>query len=266
MQCKDIELVLESEGLGALSLEAREHLNECPDCQGLLADLHSIVAVASTLPAEVEPPARVWTSLRAQLEAEGLIKEPAETPQAAPWWESLRALFQIRSFAAVGAGFFLIAVTIFFTHKTPTGQPMATQVPAAQVAQPQQAAAPTPAQVTPSASLPAPETVAVGTAKPHRGAPVPSGARELAPSPSETASSTLTQAELSFPDMQLAGNARVDASFRQNLRTLNQFIAECEHHLKENPQDELAREYLNMAYQQKADLLAAMMENGRSEH
>jgi ribosomal protein S15P/S13E len=50
------------------------------------------------------------------------------------------------------------------------------------------------------------------------------------------------------------------------LRTLNEFIAECEKHLKQNPQDQLAREYLYSAYQQKADLLAAMMDSGRSDH
>jgi len=262
MQCKDLELVLESEGLGTLSAEARGHIAECANCQGLLADLHSIVAVAGTLPTEIEPPARVWISIRAQLEAEGLIKEPVETPQAAPWWESLRAAFQIRTLAAVAAGVLLVAGTIFFTHKTPMGQqPVATQRPAVQDAQPQQqAAATSPAPTTPA---PAPGTL---TAKVHPAVPAPSRSQELAPSPSETASSTLTQAELSVPDMQLAGNARVDASFRQNLRTLNQFIAECQRHLRQNPQDELAREYLNMAYQQKADLLAAMMENGRSEH
>jgi ribosomal protein S15P/S13E len=88
----------------------------------------------------------------------------------------------------------------------------------------------------------------------------------LAPSPSETASITLMQAERDVPNMQLAGNSQVDASLRDNLRTLNAFIADCEQHLKQNPQDELAREYLYTAYQQKAQLLTAMMESGRSEH
>jgi ribosomal protein S15P/S13E len=96
--------------------------------------------------------------------------------------------------------------------------------------------------------------------------PAPSRAPELGPSPSESASFTLSQAELDVPNMQLAGNSQVDASLRQNLRTLNAFIAECEQHLKQNPQDELAREYLYTAYQQKADLLAAMMESGRGDN
>jgi len=42
----------------------REHLG---------ADLRSIVFAAHKLPAEVVPPARVWRSLRLQLEREGLL-------------------------------------------------------------------------------------------------------------------------------------------------------------------------------------------------
>ncbi|MFI5096295.1 MAG: hypothetical protein ACHQIK_22980, partial [Candidatus Acidiferrales bacterium] len=76
----------------------------------------------------------------------------------------------------------------------------------------------------------------------------------------------LNQEELDVPNMQLAGNSTVDASLRDNLRTVNEFIAECQQHLKQHPGDQLAREYLESAYQQKAELLAAMMDSGRSEH
>ena len=41
--------------------------------QGFAADLRSIASVAHLLPAEVAPPARVWSSLRAQLEKEGIL-------------------------------------------------------------------------------------------------------------------------------------------------------------------------------------------------
>ena len=44
--------------------------------QRFAADLMSIVSVAHLLPAEVAPPARVWRSLRAQLEREGLLHGP----------------------------------------------------------------------------------------------------------------------------------------------------------------------------------------------
>ena len=41
--------------------------------QHFAADLKSIVSAAHLLPAEVAPPARVWRSLRAQLEKEGFF-------------------------------------------------------------------------------------------------------------------------------------------------------------------------------------------------
>ena len=41
--------------------------------QRFAADLRSIVSAAHRLPAEVAAPARVWRSLRAQLEREGIV-------------------------------------------------------------------------------------------------------------------------------------------------------------------------------------------------
>ncbi len=267
MRCNDLEAVLEAQGLGPLSAEAREHLADCSDCQGFLADLHSIVNAARTLPAEVTPPDRVWISLRARLEAEGLIKEEelTEVSEPAPWWQTLSGWFQPRTLATAAAVALLIAATVFLTHThmlSGVEQPISNNQPVAPKSAPQQASA------APAAPAPAsvPSVAATVSAKANTPSPLPSKVKELAPSPSETASSTLSQAELNLPDMELAGNSRVDASMRENLRTLNEFIAECEKHLKQNPQDQLAREYLYTAYQQKADLLAAMMDSGRSEH
>ena len=265
MQCKELETVLESEGLGLLTAEAREHLGSCLSCQGFLADLEAIVSTAKTIPAEVEPPTRVWVSLRAQLEAEGLIREEVEVPQDASWWDSFQMLWRPRSLATAAAGLALVATTFYLTH-TPwnnSNTDVAKNPPApavSQQAQPAPAPALTPAPTAPREGL---------VAKNSGSGPVASRVKELAPSPSESASvATLSgdEPDFAFPGLQPAGNAQVEASLRQNLRTLNEFIAECERHLRQNPHDELAREYLNAAYQQKADLLAAMMESGRSEH
>jgi len=46
--------------------------------------------------------------------------------------------------------------------------------------------------------------------------------------------------------------------------TLDAFIADCEQHVQANPEDQLARQYLAAAYQQKAQLLAEMLDRGRS--
>jgi hypothetical protein len=45
--------------------------------QSFTADLRSIVSTARLLSAEVAPPARVWRSLRAQLEKEGILSRSA---------------------------------------------------------------------------------------------------------------------------------------------------------------------------------------------
>ncbi|HUL33251.1 MAG TPA: hypothetical protein VL128_05170 [Candidatus Eisenbacteria bacterium] len=270
MQCKDLELVVESEGLVLLTSEAREHLTLCPACRGFVSDLEFIAAAARAIPAEIEPPAHVWTSLRAQLEAEGLIKEPVTALEGVPsriWprW------FGLRSLITATAGAALLAAVLLLTHT-----PVAPRAPAAGT--PAQApvqtndSAPSPLAAPPAAPAPSLAALSVPkaafSAKRHSSGPTASRIKELAPSPSEDAGTTFAPSPVDqdFPDMELAGNSQVDASLRQNLRTLNEFIAECERHLKENPHDQLAREYLYTAYQQKADLLATMMDSARSEH
>jgi hypothetical protein len=256
MQCKELEIVLGSEGLGPLPAEAREHLAGCTACQDYLADLSAIVVAAKTIPAEVAPPDRIWISLRAQLEAEGLIKEPIVAEERSSWRENFSAWLRPRALATATAFAALLALGVFVNHALNTNQPKVAQNPPGVKSEPPPQAV-APASEIPKAPLSA-RVAAPVTVHPK--------SKELAPSPSELASTTLAQAELDVSDMQLAGNSQVDASLRNNLRTLNEFIAECQQHLKQNPQDELAREYLNAAYQQKADLLAAMMDSGRSEH
>lgn len=54
----------------------------------------------------------------------------------------------------------------------------------------------------------------------------------------------------------------VSASLRQNLGIVDNAIALCEKSVHDEPQNELAREYLYAAYQQKAELLAMMVDRG----
>jgi len=53
---------------------------------------------------------------------------------------------------------------------------------------------------------------------------------------------------------------QVAASYRQNLELVNNLIGECQRKVDEDPNDELARQYLVTAYQQKTDLLSALSE------
>ncbi len=56
----------------------------------------------------------------------------------------------------------------------------------------------------------------------------------------------------------------VTASLRENLEIVDNFISLCEKSVREQPQNEMAREYLYGAYQQKAELLAMVMDRDAS--
>jgi|ERR1700683_953476 len=57
----------------------------------------------------------------------------------------------------------------------------------------------------------------------------------------------------------------VEASFQKNIDVVDNYIKLCEKSVREDPQNELARDYLYGAYQQKADLLAEMSERGDNQ-
>lgn len=276
MQCKELETVLADDALSALSREAREHLAGCGACRDLLADLSAIVNAAKHIPAEINPPERVWVALRAQLEAERILREPAvvaaaESSRSAGW----QAFFRPRILGTVAATLLVAAGSIYLVKRPGSGIENTSQI--VNTAKTSTAEPPKPVEVVTASAAP----VSPAAARPQLGgrhmvasaaAEPRESTRDLAPSPSERAyfgnsAAVLTETEGAVPSrVVLADNAAVDASLRDNLRILNEFIAECEARLKKNPKDRLTREYLNMAYQQKAELLSAMMDNGRSEN
>jgi len=209
MQCKEVEVVLEQEGCLPVPEAARAHLAGCNSCRNLIADLTAIIATAHLLPADVEPPPRVWTSLRVQLENEGIIRSGARQS----WWQSFSESFRPRVMATAAVGL-LIAAAVALQFQRPAGQP-------------------TEASNTFDNSF-------------------------------QDTSLTLDNDEAHLPAMQLAGNSGVDVSLRQNLDIVDKFIVDCELRVKQQPQDELTREYLNGAYQEKAELISVMMERGGS--
>ena len=212
MQCREVEAVLEQQGFVPVPEKARAHLSGCNSCQNLVADLTAIVATAHLFPAEVEPPAHVWSSLRHQLEAEGIIKSASRQP----WWQGFSDLFRARAFATVSvAALALIAVTLKFQ------QP------------------------------------------PQRSVEV----RSIYPDTLSDTSSILSKDEASLPAMRLVSDGNVvNISLRRNLDIVDKFIVDCEQRVKEEPEDQLAREYLTGAYQQKAELISAMMDRGETEY
>lgn len=216
MQCRDVEGVIQQEGLAPLPEAARAHLAGCRHCQELLSDLGAIVSAANRLPREVDPPARVWISLRTQLELEGIIKEPATVPsgERRSWWPGFSGLLRSRALATVAVGVLIFAAGVLQWRYS-----VETQVPTS---------------------------------------------RSEPPSFIEQTRKVLNEQEVDLRNMHLTSTSPVDAALQQNLQQLDDFIADCERHLKEVPQDDLAREYLANAYQQKAELLSAMMDRARS--
>ena len=59
-------------------------------------------------------------------------------------------------------------------------------------------------------------------------------------------------------------NPTVNVAFKKNLEIVDNYIAECEKSVQDDPEDELSRDYLYGAYQQKADLLEQMSERGEN--
>jgi hypothetical protein len=209
MQCREVEVVLEQEGFVPVPELARAHLAGCSSCQNFIADLTAIVATAHLLPAEVDPPPRLWASLRLQLEEEGIIRSTVRHS----WWPSLSEFFRPRVLAATAVGLLIAAAAA-----------LQLQRPAAQ----------------------------------------PTEARNAYDTMYQDTSLTLSDDEAHLPAVQLASNSGVDASLRQNLDIVDKFIVDCEQRVKEDPQDDLAREYLTGAYQQKAELISLMMDRGGS--
>jgi len=209
MQCKEVEVVLERDGFVPVPEAARAHLSGCSSCRNLIADLTAIVATAHLLPADVEPPARVWTSLRSQLEEEGIIRSSASRSG----WLSFSEFFRPRVWATAAVGLLIVAgVALQFQRSTTQS----------------------------------------------------TEARNAYENIYQDTSLTLNNDEAHLPAMQLAGNSGMDVSLRQNLDIVDKFIVDCEQRVKDEPQDDLTREYLSGAYQQKAELISVMMERGGS--
>src|SRR5215813_4579828 len=110
MQCKELEIILEQDQIAQLPTEARAHVADCAACQNLVSDFNAIIAAAERMPAEVAPPERIWVSLRAQLEAEGIIRDQAmPVPlQATSFWHAFSAFFRGRAFATAAVGLVIL--------------------------------------------------------------------------------------------------------------------------------------------------------------
>lgn len=191
--------------------DAQSHVRDCPRCRSLVEDLNLIQSTAHQWGAEhVEPPARLWTSLRAQLLEEGLIRERSlQRRWFNGWFTALPRPVLAGAYLAV-----LVAVGFGLSG------PVSTRINKARWQDTVQAT-----------------TKGINT--------------QIAQEISNTTTS-LPQDSKSI----------VTASLRENLGIVDNYIRLCEKSLNEEPENELARDFLYDAYQQKADLLAQMSDRG----
>src|SRR5882724_8876582 len=128
MRCQEFESVLEQTSEQPMPAEASAHAAQCGNCHSLAADLEAIAAMARELfvPDE-EPPARVWTQLRAQLEAEGIIHAPefhrAEADRAGGWFAGVLAWMRRPVMVAAYAAVMVLAAGLAWQHNWNTDEP-----------------------------------------------------------------------------------------------------------------------------------------------
>lgn len=220
--CKDFQDKFESsedfprsEGTSSIDspadLNVKAHLRDCPACRSFVHDLGMIRAAATELTgSDPEPPARIWFSLRVELEKEGIIRDiPSKS------W--LRELFSGR-----------------FN--------------------------PLPRPVLAGGYLAALLAIAFGLSGPINSRINRQRWLDGAQSSMEPLSAQLMSAEKASFSSLPASESPVTASLHKNLEIVDNYISLCENSVREEPENELAREYLYGAYQQKADLLTRLNE------
>jgi len=194
-------------------LSVQAHLRDCPSCRSFVEDLGKIRAAGAQLAAsDLEPPARIWFALRAELEKEGLIRDtPSEVPSKSWLAELFSGKFSVLPRPVLAGGYLAALLAIAFGLSGPINSRINRQ------------------------------RWLDGTQ-----------------SSTEPLSAQLMSAEKASFSSWPASETPVNASLHQNLEIVDNYISLCENSVREDPENELAREYLYEAYQQKADLLAQL--------
>lgn len=202
---------------GERSPAGEAHLHGCAECRNLVADLDSIRDTASSLAAaDPEPPARVWTALRVQLENEGLIHE-ANSPAVGTLRSWLGGTLWVVPRPVVAGAYLVALVAVGFA-------------------------------LSGSSSLRNDSNLWMSRTQ-HSTQPL---------------SASLATEEDAISAMANADPA-VTASLRKSLTVIDNDIALCEKSVREEPQNEFARDYLYQAYQQKADLISQVTEGDEGQ-
>lgn len=212
---------------GERSGAARVHARECARCRSMADDFAAIGRAAREWSFDdAQPSPRLWSALRAQLQEEGLIRDASRNvpPVAERTPAPVRAAQPARWFAGW-----------FFGAMRPA---LAGGYLAVLIALSALFVGPNGKQIDDSQWL----------------ARTQSSIKPL--------NAELDSAEHAVLADLATANPTVSASLHQNLAIVDRDIALCEKSVREQPENELARDYLYQAYEQKADLLAQMADRG----
>jgi len=236
--------------------EFQSHLDSCPACSALVADLRLIAAGAQELAEAEQPPARVWVNIANQLRAEGIIHDPGPV-SVRPALLPSRPRRSIVWWLAPVAAAVLAAVSYQVAHKQ---QPFQTKV-AVQPATQQPAQSVTASQ-TPQ-STPA-ELASPATKHPQQLAQdrTPSSSKTARPADSKVEENRVA-AEVSPPasaeDQRFLTEVSertpgMRSTYENQLRAVNGEIRDTLEFVRRHPGDIDARQHLLEVYQQKAML------------
>jgi hypothetical protein len=219
MQCEQFEQLLEQQEAGALPKPALAHLETCEACRALSADFSAIHDMALELGAEDIAPPE---RVWIALRNQLEAERLIREPQVDPQSASHAGPGWWATFQRPAiAGAFLGLVLAAASAVGYLSNAPQTAVHFAQLT-PQQEAS----------SMPSTDSV--------------------------FKEEVLTVGSDSIPGLQRQDTA-VSDSIRRNLQIVDNFIAICEKSVREQPDNQMAREYLYGAYQQKAELLATAM-------
>jgi len=220
MQCNELEQILEGQTDGSLPEVATAHIKGCENCRALTADLEAIHAAAIELGAEEIAPPE-----HVWLSLRNQLEAEGIIHEPLPAHESAKPVWWLAFQRPALAGAFLSLVLVAAGMISVMGN-----------------STPTAGHLTGSPQLESKQSASV----------VPS------------AENVFREEMMTVGYQNAAGiqayDAEVTDSIRRNLSVVDNFIAMCEKDVLEQPENEMAREYLYGAYEQKAELLATAMD------
>ena len=214
--CRQFDLNLQAHLEGEGRLEVSAHARECAYCAVILEDLEQLRVATRELPGG-EPPARLWSNIRATLSAEGIIHDPAPA-----WSHWIPRLFPSPAPLGALAGLAVLALALLLSPQNfeKSGK---------------------------SNMLSSGEPVTVAALAPTGG--------------DYDMVRTVKDMEEAYWSRESFVEPGLQDTYKKSLETLDASIDECVRHCRRDPGNTLARHYLMLAYQSKAEVLASALEH-----